>query len=101
MIALDTRITSLLVFASVVLFPTGGHGYNFLFFHAPSPMSHAKVLHSVTREVENMRKAKSNQYNSLKSIYLVSWHLKFDGQTFQLQDGGFKKRLMCHVKLCD
>ncbi len=30
---------------------SNGSSYNFLVFHAPTPMSHAKVLHVVTREL--------------------------------------------------
>jgi hypothetical protein len=46
------------LFGCVALFPAGGNSFNFLFFHAPAPMSHAKVLHAVTREIDAEREKK-------------------------------------------
>ena len=33
-------------------------GANFLFFHSPEPMSHARVLHTVTRYEKNVPQSK-------------------------------------------
>ena len=53
-------------------------GGRFLFFHSPEPMSHATILHTVSRYGENERFGViSHELNNTNQTYVPLFHIHF------------------------